>query len=293
MKLAFSTNAFTKYSLPDAIREIGRLNYEGVEILADVPHAFPPNPRTSLFKEVCQELKRQQLSVSNINANTANGFFTDPTGEPTFEPSLCHVDKGVRDRRLNYVKNCIDLAKEVGAKNVSITSGMCLPGNPPGKALATFKESLKKILEEAEKKEINIGIEYEPGLLIENGAELSHLIEVMGSKRLGANLDLGHAEVIGEDIPHLLEKLKGKIWNIHLEDIKDRKHYHLIPGQGTMDFQSILKALTSTGYDGFLTLELYTYVDNPVSAAEQSLAYLQPLLADINKTKTKEKEWLR
>jgi fructoselysine 3-epimerase len=42
MKLAFSTNAFTSYTLPESIAEIGRLGYQGVEILADVPHAFPP-----------------------------------------------------------------------------------------------------------------------------------------------------------------------------------------------------------------------------------------------------------
>jgi fructoselysine 3-epimerase len=42
MKLAFSTNAFTSYTLPESISEIGRLGYKGVEILADVPHAFPP-----------------------------------------------------------------------------------------------------------------------------------------------------------------------------------------------------------------------------------------------------------
>jgi hypothetical protein len=42
MKLAFSTNAFTRHTLPESISEIGRLGYKGVEILADVPHAFPP-----------------------------------------------------------------------------------------------------------------------------------------------------------------------------------------------------------------------------------------------------------
>jgi sugar phosphate isomerase/epimerase len=42
MKLAFSTNAFKKYSLQDSIKKISTIGYEGVEILADVPHAYPP-----------------------------------------------------------------------------------------------------------------------------------------------------------------------------------------------------------------------------------------------------------
>ena len=42
MKLAFSTNAFKKYPLEESIRAIANIGYEGVEILGDVPHAYPP-----------------------------------------------------------------------------------------------------------------------------------------------------------------------------------------------------------------------------------------------------------
>ena len=41
MKLAFSTNAFTRFPLLDAIAAIGEAGFAGVEILADVPHAYP------------------------------------------------------------------------------------------------------------------------------------------------------------------------------------------------------------------------------------------------------------
>ena len=37
MKLAFSTNAYTRFSLAEAIRDIGAAGFAGVEILADVP----------------------------------------------------------------------------------------------------------------------------------------------------------------------------------------------------------------------------------------------------------------
>ena len=41
MPLAFSTNAFKKFSLEDAIKSIAQIGYEGVEILCDIPHAYP------------------------------------------------------------------------------------------------------------------------------------------------------------------------------------------------------------------------------------------------------------
>ena len=39
MLLSFSSNAFKKFSLDTAIREIAKIGYKGVEILCDIPHA--------------------------------------------------------------------------------------------------------------------------------------------------------------------------------------------------------------------------------------------------------------
>lgn len=37
MKLAFSTNAYLKFSFPEAVRRLATIGYAGVEIMADVP----------------------------------------------------------------------------------------------------------------------------------------------------------------------------------------------------------------------------------------------------------------
>ena len=41
MKLAFSTNAYLKHSFTEAVRRLAALGYAGVEVMADVPHAWP------------------------------------------------------------------------------------------------------------------------------------------------------------------------------------------------------------------------------------------------------------
>ncbi len=41
MKLAFSSNAYMHYSVEEAIRRVASLGYRGIELLADVPHAWP------------------------------------------------------------------------------------------------------------------------------------------------------------------------------------------------------------------------------------------------------------
>ena len=48
----------------------------------------------------------------------------------------------------------------------------------------------------------------------------------------------------------------------HFEDIAaTRVHQHLVPGRGAIDFAATLRAIRATGYDGWLTVELYPYID--------------------------------
>ena len=68
--------------------------------------------------------------------------------------------------------------------------------------------------------------------------------------------------------------LAGRIWNLHVEDIPGRKHYHMIPGEGTLDWPALRAALEAIHYDRFLTVELYTHTADPQAAAEKSFAFL-------------------
>ena len=100
------------------------------------------------------------------------------------------------------------------------------------------------------------------------------MIDRMQSKYHGANLDIGHSVVIGEQIPDAVKTLAGRIWNLHVEDLPGRKHYHMIPGQGNFDWQSLYYALTGIGYDRYLTVELYTHTEDPQTAANESYKFL-------------------
>ena len=49
---------------------------------------------------------------------------------------------------------------------------------------------------------------------------------------------------------------KGKIDCIHLHDNHGEHDEHLLPGDGTLNWQKAMKGLKSSGYDGPLTLEI-------------------------------------
>jgi fructoselysine 3-epimerase len=279
MKLAFSTNAYTLHPLEDALRGIAAAGYQGVEILADIPHAYPDQLDAAFAMRISQQLNKLRLSVSNINANCTFGYWNDAPPEPYFEPSLISPNPRHREDRKHMILKTLQFAQRVGAANISITSGRLLPGMPPDRAARQFAESIQPILDAAERLDVSIGIECEPGLYLEWIEELKHWIDRLGHPRLGANLDIGHSQVIGESIPQVVDLLGDRIWNLHVEDILGRKHYHLIPGQGTLDWQALRQALDRIAYRRFLTVELYTHPDNPQAAAEQSMQFLAPIFA--------------
>ena len=164
MKLAFSTNAFTRFGLIDAIEAIATAGYDGVEILADEPHAYPLKLDAGLMREVVSVLARTGIGVSNLNVNCSFGYWRDAPPEPYFEPSLISPVERYRADRIAMIGRTIDFAKEIGARNISITSGRMLGRVGPAEAATLLAESLRRVLDHAERAGIDVGIECEPGL---------------------------------------------------------------------------------------------------------------------------------
>ena len=278
MRLAYSTNAFTRTDLLSALQSIADLGYAGAEILCDRPHWFPGEVSDEAIENVARTLSDLGLMVSNLNANTANGYYTPTPPENVFEPALSNPDPELRHWRQDYTIEALRIGALLGARAVSVTSGHPRPGILPQRSLDYLVESLKPICEAAAKYGVKLGIEYEPGLLVERATELAEIIERVGSPELGANLDIGHSYLDGESPEATVTLLAGRIWNVHVEDIRNRKHFHLIPGDGDLPFGRYFDALRQVGYDGFLTVELYSFPDQPVEAGRRSLQYLTKLL---------------
>jgi len=274
MKLAFSTNAFTRFSLADALEGIKAAGFEGVEILADAPHAYPSKVDAA---QVRRELERLRLHVSNVNANCTFGYWNDAPPEPYFEPSIISPDASHRRDRIELILATLRFTKEIGGRNISVTSGRCLPGMPPDRAAAQLVESILPILDQADRLGVDVGIECEPGLFVEYVSELRQWIDQLRHPRLGANLDIGHCQVIGESIPEAVSLLGNRIWNMHVEDMPGRKHYHMIPGEGTIDWPAFRDAVQAIDYRRFLTVELYTHTADPHAAATASYHFLSQL----------------
>jgi len=273
MNIGFSSNAFTNYSLSNSIEIISKIGYDGIEIVLDEPHAFLPLQKNEISR-INESLSKNNLLVSNLNANTVLGWKDDFSGEK-FEPSLSNPNQKLRSWRIEYTKQAIDLANILDSKSICITSGLTMKNSKS--CLKLFQESLVELCEFAEKKNVLIALEYEPYLLIDNSNKVLKLLS-NDFKNFGLNFDTCHAAVIKENLSKVISLFRKKIFHTHISDCKDNVHFHLIPGLGDINFKEVYDSLKKIEYDGYLTAELYPYSDNPEEVASKAFIYLKNLM---------------
>lgn len=282
MKLAFSSNAYLNYSIEETIERIAAIGYRGIELLADVPHAWPAGLLPERRRAIRDALDKAGLRVSNVNGFMMNAV-ADPR-QPYWYPSWIEPDPHYRAIRREHTKRALALAKEIGAKNLQTEPGGPLAeGQSWDDAAAVFYDELMPCVEVAERLEIGLLIEPEPGLLIERFDQYLRFMERIDSPWVGLNFDIGHAYCVGEDPQNWVGPMASHTRHYHLEDIADtRVHQHLVPGTGAIDFAATLRAIAATGYEGFVTVELYPYIANPDEAARSAFEYLHRVARELN-----------
>lgn len=273
MKLAFSSNAYLQYSVEETIRRIAELGYRGLELLADVPHAWPAGLLPQHKDAIRRHLERYGLAISNINAFMMNAV-ADPR-QPYWHPSWIEHPH-YRAIRREHTRRALLLAHELGAPHITTEPGGPLePGQTWDAAAAIFYDELMPCVEVAERLQVRLLIEPEPELLIERFDQYLRFMQRIDSPWVGLNFDIGHAFCVGEDPQHWVARMAPHTRHYHFEDIAaTRVHKHLIPGHGAIDFAATLREIAATGYDGWVTVELYPYIDQPDDAARQARDYL-------------------
>jgi sugar phosphate isomerase/epimerase len=267
MKLAFSTNAYLNFSFAEAVRRIAAIGYRGVEVMADVPHAWPAYLLPEQKQALRDALARNGLAIANVNAFMMHAI--NDHRQRYWHPSWIEPDPHYRRVRIDHTKRALTLARELGAPNITTEpGGPVAPGGSWTAELKLFVEELKPVAEHAEKEGVLLLVEPEPGLLIETAEQFEEFMRHVDSPAVGLNFDVGHMYCVGEDPPAALRRLAKYVRHIHLEDIAaTRVHQHLIPGDGAIDFAATLRAVQAIGYDGWVTVELYPYIEDPDRAA--------------------------
>lgn len=174
-------------------------------------------------------------------------------------PSLIpEVSKGA----LKFIEKEITLAKEVGAKQITIHSGQRDKPNRETMVVKNFEiliKNLKEIVKFGEKYEIQIGLENSP----KNHSictELKDLLKVVNSvEGLKIVFDAGHANTTKLNPIDYFKKVKDFVINVHIHDNDGTVDQHALIGKGNINFKDLLKECKKSNYYGPFILEMFPH----------------------------------
>jgi L-ribulose-5-phosphate 3-epimerase len=280
MLLAYNTNGLAHHDLPNAIGLLSEIGYDGVSITLDHGSLNPFSDRCDAdVAQVAQALEKHRLRCA---IETGARFLLDPSKK--HEPTLVSPDPTARTRRVDFLNRAIDIAARLNADCVSFWSGVVHDGAGQAEAFFRLVESLPAVLAEAERRQVVLAFEPEPGMLIDTVDRYNELLDRLANKnidtsRLGLTIDVGHLHCQGE-LP-ITEKIRAsasRLKNVHIEDMRAGVHEHLMFGDGEIDFPPVIAALAEIGYDGLLSVELSRHSHEGPEAARRAYNFLRPLV---------------
>lgn len=278
MLLGYNTNGLAHHDTHQAIELLGELGYQSVALTID-HHCLPPGSahRDGRLQELRDQLTR--YGMRNV-IETGARFLLDPHRK--HHPTLMSRSSDDRQRRIDYLKYCLDTAAQLDSDCVSLWAGTADDHVDLEPGLERLAATLLPVLEHAESVGVDIGFEPEPGMFIDTMGSFFRMLNWIDHPRLKLTMDLGHLFCQGElpMAPHI-QRWADRLVNVHIEDMRAGEHYHLMFGEGEMHFPPILKALVDIDYQGALHVELSRDSHRGPEVAQRSLEFLKKQLSDI------------
>lgn len=189
--------------------------------------------------------------------------------------SLTSDDPSIRTAAIERLRSHVPLAARLDAMIIlGLIRGITPAGQTHQQSMAHLVEAIRECAAIAAETGVRFALEplnrYETDL-IHTVADGLDLIERVGADNFGLLLDTFHMNIEEPQIEESIRICGDRIFHFH---VADSNRWH--PGGGHLDFESILEALSTTGYRGFVSGEFMPLPDAD-TAAQRSFAYLTGL----------------
>ncbi len=272
MKLALATPtpeveipipvALLSGTFSERLQKAARLGYDGVELMVVRPGQLDA-------RAIHTQISESGLAVVAIASGAI--YLVDKL-------TLLASDVEVSRQATVRLHALIDFAAALEAPLVTIGSfrgRLAWAGGQP--ARKRLIEILQVAAEKGAERGVRLVLEplnrYESDLL-NNADEGLALIAEVGHSHLGLLLDTYHVNIEEASLTEPFRQgiAAGKLWHVHLGDSN-----RLPPGEGHLDFPSIIATLREMDYQGYLSAELLARPD-PDTAAEATIAYMRQVV---------------
>ena len=108
-------------------------------------------------------------------------------------------------------------------------------------------------------------------------AEAMALIDQVNHPRFKLHMDVkAQSGETGTTVPALIRQYARSAGHFHAQDVNLRG-----PGMGEVDFGPIMQALVESGYDGWVSVEVFDFSPGALETARQSIACLTQALERV------------
>jgi len=271
MKYAICNEMFGDQPFDETWKLAREIGYTGVEI---APFTFVPGAEVVDASEISAERRnevKQQAADAGLEvvglhwllAKTEGFYLTSPEAD-------------VRQKTVEYFKTLAQLCADLGGKVMVLGSPYqrnLLPGVSYDEAEQYAAEVMRAVMPVCADLDVTIALEpLSPAegdfmLTAESGVRLAKLID---SPHCQLHLDVKAMSSEEKSIPDIIRDSRDWTIHFHANDAN-----LLGPGMGDVEFEPIFAALKETGYDGWVSVEVFKYEPSPEEIARVSFEYMR------------------
>jgi sugar phosphate isomerase/epimerase len=228
------------HNIVDEIRWMSELGFEFIDLTLEPP-------RAGAWQVDLREI-RTALEDHNMQI----------VGHTAYYLPLCHPFESVRRAAVEELKICLEAFGQLGASWMNLHPDSKAPLHDRRFVIERNLQTVRELLPLARDVGVGLMIENLPGSF-NTVVQLAQLLDPV--PELGLHLDVGHANLLVESntTDDLLAAFGPRLQHVHMHDNKGGEaDLHLPLGSGNIDNTRYVRALQNAGYNGTITLEVFT-----------------------------------
>lgn len=271
IRLGICNELFEDWEFAETCRTVKRLGYDGLEIapFTLAPRITDVNPaRRKELKSIVEDAGLATIGLHWLLAKTEGFYLTTP-------------DEATRRRTGDYLIALAEATRDLGGTLMVLGSPKqrdLLPGVTLEQANNYAAEVFRRIMPAVASCGVDLCLEplapSETNFL--NSCDQAEaLIDRVGHPNLKLHMDVkAQSGEVGRTVPDLIARHASRAGHFHAQDVNLKG-----PGMGDVNFGPILRALVASGYDRWVSVEVFDFTPGAEETASQSIACLRRELA--------------
>ncbi len=256
MELAVSTLFCLHKPLEEALPEIIRTRTGLIELVDAGPHTLT------------------QTRVERLLEAKSSYDLSYALHAPFVDINIAADDPFIREALLRRLEISIRWTSALEARTLVFHPGnsTAIERFSPRSAWKYNLESIRRLVGYADNYGVEIMVENVPEpfpYILKSVRDFERFFDEMGDD-IRMVLDVAHANIRGET-EEFVESFGDRIGHVHVSDNDGESDVHLQIGEGTIDWEETIDMLKESKFDGWVTVESY-------SGVEESLAFLERLM---------------